>query len=96
MSTDTLESAVAPALRLDWPKLARRARLKRAAGQSALLAFLLIVSLPVILPYFWMVVISLTARSGGVSTDVLWTACAVLAPAVLIYSVVHISIFAET
>ena len=91
MSTETLESAVAPALRLDWPKLARRARLKRAAGQSALLAFLLIVSLPVILPYFWMVVISLTARSGGVSTDVLWTACAVLAPAVLIYSVVHIA-----
>ncbi len=91
MSTDTLESAVAPASRLDWPKLARRARLKRAAGQSALLAFLLIVSLPVILPYFWMVMISLTARSGGVSTDVLWTACAVLAPAVLIYSVVHIA-----
>jgi inositol-phosphate transport system permease protein len=91
MSADTLESSVAPALRLDWPKLARKARLKRAAGQSALLAFLLIVSLPIILPYFWMVVISLTARSGGVSTEVLWTACAVIAPAVLIYSVVHIA-----
>jgi inositol-phosphate transport system permease protein len=36
-----------------------------------------------------MVVISLTARSGGVSTDVLWTACAIIAPAVLIYAVVH-------
>jgi inositol-phosphate transport system permease protein len=38
-----------------------------------------------------MVVISFTARSGGVSTDVLWTACAVIAPAVLIYAVVHIA-----
>jgi inositol-phosphate transport system permease protein len=38
-----------------------------------------------------MVVISLTARSGGVSTEVLWTACAVVAPAVLTYSVVHIA-----
>ncbi len=92
MSTDTLESAVAPASRLDWPKLARRARLKRAAGQSALLAFLLIVSLPVILPYFWMVMISLTARSGGVSTDVLWTACAVLAPAALSQTVIILAV----
>jgi inositol-phosphate transport system permease protein len=91
MSTVTRETTIAPGLRLDWPKLARRARTKRAAGQSALLAFLLIVSLPIILPYFWMVVISLTARSGGVSTEVLWTACAIVAPAVLIYSVVHIA-----
>jgi inositol-phosphate transport system permease protein len=91
MSSDALPTSVAPRLRLDWPKLARRARLKRAAGRSALLAFLLIVSLPIILPYFWMVVISFTARSGGVSTQVLWTACAVIAPAVLIYSVVHIA-----
>jgi len=37
-----------------------------------------------------MVVISFTARSGGVSTDVLWTACAVIVPAVVIYSVVHL------
>ena len=91
MSTETLETSAAPALRLDWPRLARRARFRRAAGQSALLAFLLIVSIPIILPYFWMVVISVTARSGGVSTDVLWTACAIIAPAVLIYSIAHIA-----
>jgi len=91
MSSHALPTAAAPRLRLDWPKLARRARLKRVTGRSALLAFLLIVSLPILLPYFWMVVISFTARSGGVSTQVLWTACAVIAPAVLIYSVVHIA-----
>ena len=95
METDTLDTVagttlVNPPLRLDWPKLARRARLRRAAGQSALLAFLLAVSVPIILPYFWMVVISFTARSGGVSTQVLWTACAIVVPAVMIYSMVHL------
>ena len=73
----------------DWQALARRSWRARFTGQSALLAFLVVVSVPIILPYFWMVVISFTARSGGVSTQVLWTACAVIVPAVLIYSVVH-------
>jgi inositol-phosphate transport system permease protein len=89
MSTDTLPAAVS--LRPNWRSLALRGRFRRGAGQSALLAFLLLVSLPIILPYFWMVVISFTARSGGVSTDVLWTACAVIVPAVLIYSVIHLA-----
>jgi inositol-phosphate transport system permease protein len=75
--------------RPDWLALARRARFKSAASQSALLAALLLVSIPIVLPYFWMVVISFTARSGGVSTRVLWTACAVIVPAVLIYSMIH-------
>jgi inositol-phosphate transport system permease protein len=88
MSSDALPAAAS--LRPDWRSLARQALFKRGAGQSALLAFLLVVSLPIILPYFWMVVISFTARSGGVSTDVLWTACAIIVPAVLIYSVVHL------
>jgi len=90
MSSDALPGAATP-MRPDWLSLARRARFKRGAGQSALLAFLLLVSIPIILPYFWMVVISFTARSGGVSANVLWTACAVIVPAVLIYSVVHMA-----
>ncbi|MDQ6781452.1 MAG: carbohydrate ABC transporter permease [Candidatus Eremiobacteraeota bacterium] len=89
MATAALEKSLSPA-RPDWPALARRAQFKRAAGQSALLAFLLAVSIPIILPYFWMVVISFTARSGGVASDVLWTACAVIVPAVLIYSAIHL------
>ena len=78
----------APA-RPDWPALARSSWRRRFTGQSMLLAFLVVVSLPIVLPYFWMVVISFTARTGGVASDVLWTACAVIAPAVLIYSIVH-------
>ncbi len=79
----------ARASRLGRARPARAAH-ARSRGSRRLLAFLLAVSLPIILPYFWMVVISFTARSGGVSTDVLWTACAVIVPAVLIYSVVHL------
>ena len=90
MPSGTLGSAAVSGARPDWGALSRRAHVRRAAGQSALLVFLLAVSVPIILPYFWMVVISFTARSGGVSTDVLWTACAVIVPAVLIYSVVHL------
>lgn len=90
MLVDTLDKRAPGGVRPDWMALARKARVKRAAGQSALLAFLLLVSVPIILPYFWMVVISFTARSGGVSSGVLWTACAVIVPAVLIYSVVHL------
>jgi inositol-phosphate transport system permease protein len=78
--------------RADWQALARRAWRTRFTGQSALLAFLVLVSVPILLPYFWMVVIAFTARTGGVASDVLWTACAVIVPAVLIYSVVHMSV----
>jgi inositol-phosphate transport system permease protein len=85
----TLEAPVAGDTNADWAALARKSRFKRVAGQSGLLAFLLLVSVPIVLPFFWMVVISFTARSGGVSTDVLWTSCAVIAPAMLTYIAVH-------
>ncbi len=92
MALDASRAPMVAAARPDWPVLARRAQFKRVAAQSALLAFLFAVSVPIILPYFWMVMISLTARSGGVATDVLWTACAVIVPAVLIYCAVHLLI----
>jgi inositol-phosphate transport system permease protein len=77
---------------LDWGALGKRARARRIAGTSALVAFLLIVSAPIVLPYFWMVVISVTARTGGVASSVLWMACAVIVPAVVLYSVVHVMV----
>ena len=87
-ATDAMATHLAEA-RSDWPALARRAWRRRVSAQSALFAFLVVVSVPIILPYFWMVVIAFTARTGGVSSDVLWTACAVIVPAVLLYSIVH-------
>ena len=66
MAADHVVATGAPAARTDWKALARRAWRTRFSGQSALLAFLVVVSVPIILPYFWMVVISFTARTGGV------------------------------
>lgn len=65
----------------DWQRLAQRARRQRRLGQSALITFLIVVSLPILLPYFWMLTISVSAKTGGVESVVLWRACAVLAPA---------------
>ena len=92
MAADHVVATGAPVARTDWKALARRSWRTRFGGQSALLAFLVVVSVPIILPYFWMVVIAFTARTGGVGSDVLWTACAVIVPAVLVYSVVHMSV----
>ena len=72
-------STIAP----DWSSLARRSRNRRRAGQSLLLVFLIVVSLPILLPYFWMLTISISARHGGVESIVLWRACAILAPALI-------------
>jgi len=91
MHAPTLATAAVHADGVPWSALAQRARWRRIGEQSALLVFLLAVSIPILLPYFWMVVISFTARSGGVSTRVLWTACAVIVPAVILYCVVHLA-----
>jgi len=91
MHAPTLPVATGRPAAADWAALALRARWRRVAEQSVLLALLLAVSLPIILPYFWMVVISFTARSGGVAVSVLWTACAVIVPAVIVYCVVHLA-----
>ena len=80
MATEHAIAGGAPAARTDWQALARRTWRTRFTGQSALFAFLVAVSVPIILPYFWMVVIAFTARTGGVGSDVLWTACAVIVP----------------
>ena len=48
----------------DWDRLAARARLLRRAKAVALYAFLIAVSLPIILPYFWLVTIAFSAKTG--------------------------------
>lgn len=74
-------AAAGPAV--DWDRLARRARRRRFLSQALLIGFLLAVSLPVLVPYVWMFAISVSAKTGTVSTAILWKACAVVAPAIL-------------
>ncbi len=75
---------------VDWTTLAARSRRHRRIKGAALIAFLSLVSVPVVLPFFWVVVISFSARTGGVESAVLWRACAVLVPAVFAYGVAHV------
>lgn len=83
--------APAPAA-ADWPALAARARLGRRVRTGLLVAFLTVVSVPIIVAYFWMVVISFTARTGGVEADILWRACAVLVPVIVAWAFVHMAL----
>jgi inositol-phosphate transport system permease protein len=67
----------------DWGALAARARSRRQAKAGALYAFLIAVSVPIILPYFWLVTIAFSARTGVADTAVLWRSMLVVVPVVV-------------
>ena len=67
----------------DWDSLAARARLARRTKLVTLYAFLIAVSIPIILPYFWLVTIAFSAKTGTAETLVLWRSVLVLVPAVI-------------
>lgn len=73
-----------------WRRSAQRARTGRITRQTLLLLFLAVASAPIILPYMWVVTISLTARTGGVDSAVLWRSVGVLVPAVVTYGLIHV------
>ncbi|MBP2234600.1 inositol-phosphate transport system permease protein [Sinorhizobium kostiense] len=68
---------------IDWDSLASRARLARRTRAVVLYAFLIAVSLPIILPYFWLVTIAFSARTGVAETAVLWRSMAVVVPVIV-------------
>jgi inositol-phosphate transport system permease protein len=74
-----------PTAPLDWDRMAARARALRLTKTVTLYAFLIAVSLPIILPYFWLVTIAFSARTGVAEALVLWRSLAVLAPAVIAF-----------
>jgi len=65
--------------------MAARARSMHRARAVSLYAFLIAVSLPVILPYFWLVTIAFSAKAGVAETMVLWRSTLVLIPAVIAF-----------
>ncbi|WP_291745459.1 carbohydrate ABC transporter permease [Bauldia sp.] len=69
----------------DWGRLAARARRTRRVKATSIYAFLIAVSIPIVLPYFWLVTIAFSARTGVAETQVLWRAVAVLVPAVIAF-----------
>jgi inositol-phosphate transport system permease protein len=82
----------APGRDIDWTALATKARWYRRINYTLLLSFLTLVSVPIILPYLWMVMIALTAKTGGVRSDTLWSAVTILVPAIVLLSAVHLII----
>jgi inositol-phosphate transport system permease protein len=83
---------VAAATTPDWSHLAIRSVRNRRLRFGALMIFLVAVSIPIILPYFWMLMIALTARTGGADSGTLWTACMILVPVTLAYAVAYQSL----
>ena len=79
----TLGALQGPASGVDWADLAGRARLRRRARSTTIYAFLIAVSLPIILPYFWLVTIAFSAKTGVAETHVLWRSMFVLVPGVI-------------
>ena len=75
--------AATPEALVDWDTLAGRARRLRRTKAVTLYAFLIAVSLPIILPYFWLVTIAFSAKTGVAETVVLWRSMAVMVPAVI-------------
>lgn len=72
---------------VDWVKLAQRSRLGRRLRLSALSVFLVVVSIPIAVPYIWMVMIAFTARRGMAETGTLWPALVVILVGLGIYGV---------
>ena len=66
-----------------WDRLAVRARWMRRAKLGAIYGFLIAVSVPVLLPFFWMASVAFSSKTGTVETVVLWRSMAVLVPFVL-------------
>ncbi len=69
----------------DWAGVALRGRRRRQWSTALLYGFLTVASLPVIIPYFWLVTLAFSAR-GGTDTIVLWRTLTVVAPAGLVWA----------
>ena len=72
---------------VDWSKLAQRSCLMRRLRLGALSLFLVAVSIPIAVPYIWMVMIAFTARRGMAETGTLWPALVVILVGLGIYGV---------
>lgn len=75
----------------DWEALAARARRRRRATDLLLFGFLVVGSLPILLPYLWLVTVAFSGRTGA-STAVLWLTLAILFPALLAWAAVRLAL----
>ena len=74
----------------DWADLAARSRRRRTTSTALLYAALVLGSLPILVPYLWLVTVAFSGRTGA-STAVLWRTLAVLLPAIFLWSLLRLS-----
>jgi inositol-phosphate transport system permease protein len=72
-----------PQPRTPWDRLAVRAKWMRRAKLGAIYGFLIAVSVPVLLPFFWMASVAFSSKTGTVDTIILWRSMAILVHFVL-------------
>ncbi len=89
------DSASSPQMQAtDWDHLAKKGILRRRLSQTFLIGFLIIISIPILLPYFWMFTISVSSTTGSIDTLVLWKSVALLIPAIIAIALVY-AVFSE-
>lgn len=67
----------------EWDRLSRRAKRVNLAKKTLLYGFLIAVSIPLVLPYFWLFILSVSTRGGGIDTVVLWNAMFIIVPTII-------------
>ncbi|HVZ14644.1 MAG TPA: hypothetical protein VG894_09315, partial [Bauldia sp.] len=75
----------------DWAGLARRSKAAQRRRSFLLHAFLFICSLPVIVPYVWLLTLAFSPRGAPVGTTILWRALVVILPAIVVWLVMAAS-----
>ncbi len=75
---------------VQWNQLARNAKIRRNLTTTVLVSIMIIISIPIIVPYFWMMTIAFSARTGGVDSFVLWRSVFILIPAIVTFSLIRI------
>lgn len=86
-----LAAAAPAAAPIDWARVAARSRTRRRATTLLLYGFLVLGSLPILVPYLWLFTVAFSGRMGA-STLVLWRTLAVLLPALVIWSVIRLGL----
>lgn len=84
-------AVAATAPRPDWESLAARAKRRKRATTVFLYLFLVFGSLPIVVPYLWLVTVALSGRTGT-TTVVLWRTLAVAMPALVVWSMLRVSL----
>ena len=88
--TAALVPAIATPSAVDWAGLAARAKRRRLTKDLLLYGFMVLGSLPILIPYLWLVTVAFSGRTGA-STFVLWRTLAVLLPALFIWSLLRLA-----